>query len=216
MLYAMANDNVKLFEPGEFIFREGEAGDLMYVLLEGSVDLKKRLERGETVLKTVDTPNDFFGEMALLDDRPRSATAIAAKRTKVLAVDGPTFESMILANGKFALKIIKVLSDRLRRSNDTVSDLIETMPRDRVARGMADFARRHGERIHDGSTKVHLETMKGWINSRLGIAVEEIDAAIQRFLKGETISWAATSAKTREHLLLPEPFLRENDRRDES
>ncbi len=216
MLYAMANDNVKLFEPGEFIFREGEAGDLMYVLLEGSVDLKKRLERGETVLKTVDTPNDFFGEMALLDDRPRSATAIAAKRTKVLAVDGPTFESMILANGKFALKIIKVLSDRLRRSNDTVSDLIETMPRDRVARGMADFARRHGERIHDGSTKVQLETMKGWINSRLGIAVEEIDAAIQRFLKGETISWAATSAKTREHLLLPEPFLRENDRRDES
>jgi len=210
----MPNDNVKQFLPGECIFREGEAGDLMYVLLEGAVDLKKRLERGETVLKTVDTPNDFFGEMALLDDRPRSATAIAMKVTKVLAVDGPTFESMILSNGKFALKIIKVLSDRVRRSNDTVSDLIETQPRDRVARGMADFARRHGERIHDGSTKVQLETMRGWINSRLGIAPDEIDAAIQRLLKGETVTWAATSAKTREHLLLPEAFIAENDRRD--
>jgi len=169
----MANDNVKQYEAGECIFREGESGDLMYVLIEGAVDLKKRLGRGETVLKIVDKPNDFFGEMAILDDRPRSATAIAAKPTKVIAVDAKTFESMILGNGKFALKIIKVLSDRIRRSNDQVSDLIETMPRERVARGMADYARRHGERIHDGSTKVGYEAMKSWINSRLGIAPDE-------------------------------------------
>jgi CRP/FNR family cyclic AMP-dependent transcriptional regulator len=210
----MANDNVKQFEPGAKIFREGEVGDLMYVLLEGSVDLVKKLERGETVLKTVDTTNDFFGEMALLDDRPRSATAVATKPTKVLAVDGPTFESMIIANGKFALKIIKVLSARLRRSNEQVSDLIETMPKDRVARGMADFAIHHGERIHDGSVKVGFEAMKGWINSHLGVAAEEIEAAVFRLLKGEAVTWAATSAKTKEHLLLPEAFVKANDRRD--
>jgi CRP-like cAMP-binding protein len=209
----MANDNVKQFEPGEFIFLEGEAGDLMYVLLEGAVDLRKKVERGDAVLKTVDTPNDFFGEMALLDDRPRSATAIATRRTRVLAVDGPTFEAMIVANGKFALKIIKVLSDRLRRSNDQVSDLIDTMPRDRVARGMVDFALRHGERIHDGSIKVHVETMKGWINTHLGMAADEIESAVFRLLKGETIAWAPTSAKTKENLLLPEAFVKANDRR---
>lgn len=209
----MATDNVKLLEPGDVVFKEGERGDLMYVLLEGAVELKKKVERGETVLKTVDTPNDFFGEMALLDDRPRSASAIAVKKTKVLAVDGPTFESMILANGKFALKIIKVLAARIRRSNDQVSELIETMPKERIARGMADFALRHGERIHEGAIKVNVEAMKVWINTHLGAAQDEIEAAIYRLLKDETISWAPTSAKTKENLVLPSPFIKANDRR---
>jgi CRP/FNR family transcriptional regulator, cyclic AMP receptor protein len=209
----MANDNVKLFEPGDLIFKEGEKGDLMYVLLEGAVELKMRVERGETVLKTVDTPNDFFGEMALLDERPRSAAAVAVKKTKVLAVDGPTFESMILANGKFALKIIKVLAARIRRSNDQVSDLIETMPKERIARGMVDFAVRHGEGIHEGGIKVSVESMKNWVNTHLGAAPDEIEAAIYRLLKDETIAWAPTSAKTKENLVLPKEFVRENDRR---
>ncbi len=212
----MANDNVKLFEPGDLIFKEGEKGDVMYVLLEGAVELKMRLERGETVLKTVDTPNDFFGEMALLDERPRSASAVAVKKTKVLPVDGPTFESMILANGKFALKIIKVLAARIRRSNDQVSDLIETMPKERIARGMTDFAVRHGEPIHEGGIKVNVEAMKGWINTHLGAAQDEIEAAIYRLLKDETIAWAPTSAKTKENLVLPKDFVREFDRRTQA
>ena len=130
----MANDNVTQFESGEVIFREGEPGDRMYILLAGAVELKIKVDRGETVIKTIDTPNEFFGEMALIDERPRSATAVALRRTNLLAVDGPTFEAMILTNGKFALKIIKVLSERIRRSNEQVSDLIETMPRERIAR----------------------------------------------------------------------------------
>jgi CRP/FNR family transcriptional regulator, cyclic AMP receptor protein len=209
----MATDNVKLLEPGDVIFKEGEQGDLMYVLLEGAVELKKKVERGETVIKTVDTPNDFFGEMALLDDRPRSASAVAVKKTKVLTVDGPTFESMILANGKFALKIIKVLSARVRRSNDQVSELIETMPKERIARGMTDFALHHGERIHEGAMKVNVEAMKSWINTHLGAAHEEIESTIYRLLKDESIFWAPTSAKTKENLLLPESFVKANDRR---
>ncbi len=209
------NDNTRVFEKGEFIFKEGEKGDRMYVLLEGAVDLAMKLEHGDTVLKTVDTPNDFFGEMALLDERPRSASAMAVRKTKVLAVDGPTFESMILSNGKFALKIIKVLAARIRRSNESVSDLIETLPRERIARGMTDFAVHHGEPIHEGGIKVNLEAMKAWINSHLGISPEEIETAIFRLLKDETISWAPTSAKTKENLVLPKDFVRENDRRNQ-
>jgi CRP-like cAMP-binding protein len=211
----VAGDNVKSFEPGDVIFREGEKGDLMYVLLEGTVELKKKVERGEAVLKTVDTPNDFFGEMALLDDRPRSASAIASRKTKALAVDGPTFESMILSNGKFALKIIKVLAARIRHSNDQFSDLIETMPRERMARGMVDFALRRGERIHEGAVKVNIEEMKAWINTHIGAAPDEIEASIYRMLKDETIAWAPTSAKTKECLVLPKEFVREYDRRSQ-
>jgi CRP-like cAMP-binding protein len=210
----MGNEGERTFEAGETIFREGEKGEAMFVLLEGAVELLVKVEKGEAVIKTVDTPNDFFGEMALIDDAPRSASARALRRARLLVVDGPSFESMILQNGRFALKIIKVLSERIRRSNDQLSDLIETLPRERIARGMADFALREGERIHDGSYKVAVGPMKAWINGHLGVPLDELETALFKFLKAESVSYAATSAKTREHLLLPEAFVRENDRRD--
>jgi len=205
---------VRIVEAGEVVFNEGEKGERMYVLLEGSIELKVKVDRGEAVIKVVDTPNDFFGEMALIDGRPRSATAVAAVKSKLLAVDGPTFEAMIVTNGKFALKIIKVLSQRLRSTNEHVEDLIETGPKERITRGMSDFAARHGEVIHDGSYKVKFEDMRTWINGRLGFPLEDIDLLVYRLLKAEAIAWAATSAKTKEHLLLPEAFVRDNDRRD--
>lgn len=211
----MANENMKDYESGDLIFKEGEVGNLMYILIQGSVDLKMKVERGETVLKTVDKPNEFFGEMALLDDRPRSASAVATKRTRVLAVDRQTFETMILTNGKFALKIIKVLADRIRSSNDQVSDLIETMPRDRIARGMTDFATHYGERIHDGAIKVNVAAMTVWLNSHIGAPPDEIESAMFRFIKNEMISWAPTSATTHENIVLPENFIKENDRRSQ-
>jgi len=204
----------KIFLTGEAVFHEGDTGDVMYVLSAGAVDLKKRVEGGETVLDTVDEPNEFFGEMALIDGRPRSASAIAVKDTKLLIVDRPAFESMVLTNGRFALKIIKVLSERIRSSNDLVSDLIETLPKERIQRGMADFGLRFGERIHDGSLKVRLEDMKTWINGRMGVARDDLDAAVFRMLKDGAIRWAATSAQTKEHVVLPETFLQRADRRE--
>ncbi|NLJ46831.1 MAG: Crp/Fnr family transcriptional regulator [Treponema sp.] len=203
----------QVYLTGESIFREGDPGDVMYVLLAGAVDLKKRVEGGETVLSTIDEPNEFFGEMALIDGRPRSASAVAVRDTKLLVVDRPAFEALIQSNGKFALKIIKVLSERIRCSNDLVSDLIETMPKERIQRGMADFALRFGERIHDGGIKVRMGDMKAWINGRMGIALDDLDAAVFRMLKDGAIRWAATSSQTKEHVVLPAEFLARVDRR---
>lgn len=210
---SMLEDKVMQFDAGDRIFSEGEHGNLMYILLQGSVDLMMKVDTGQTVLKTVSAPNDFFGEMALLDDRPRSASAIATRRTSVIAVDGQTFETMILTNGKFALKIIKVLAERIRQSNNQVSELIETMPRERIARSMVDYALHHGEPLHEGAIKVNVEAMKVWINSHIGASIAEIDVAIYRLLKLESIMWAPTSAKTKECLMLPQAFIKENDRR---
>ncbi|MDP3178306.1 MAG: Crp/Fnr family transcriptional regulator [Spirochaetaceae bacterium] len=209
----MEQDKVRTFKPGELIFREGEKGDLMYVLLEGSVELKMKVEKGETVLKTVDTPNDFFGEMALLDDRPRSASAVALRPTKVLAVDRPTFESMILTNGKFALKIIKMLSARVRRSNTAVSELIETLPRERIARSMAEFAGKHGEKCSDGSMRAGVERMRTWINGHAGMPLEEIDATIFRLVKAGNVYYGS-GGKDKDILILSSDFLQSNERKE--
>jgi CRP/FNR family transcriptional regulator, cyclic AMP receptor protein len=205
--------NEKIYVAGESVFREGDPGEVMYVLLAGAVDLKKRVEGGETVLTTVNEPNEFFGEMALIDGRPRSASAVAVLDSRLLVVDQPAFESMVLTNGKFALRIIKVLSERIRFSNERVSDLIETLPKERIQRGMVDFGLHFGERIHDGGLKVRLEDLKEWINGHLGVSRDDLESAIFRMLRDGAIRWAATSSQTKEHVVLPEDFIRRADRR---
>lgn len=206
--------NTQQFETGTVIFREGDKGEVMYILVKGCVELRKKVEGGETVLKIVKTPNEFFGEMSLIDGRPRSATAIASERSTLIAVDDAIFDSMVLSNPKFALTIIKTLSARIRSSNVQISELIETIPRERAARGMVDFALQQGEKIFDGGYKVHIATMRGWVNSHTGIALDDFDACLARFLKNEALRYAATSAKTKEHVVLPEAFIQENNRRD--
>lgn len=209
----MTEKKVEFYDTGKVIFREGDQGRVMYILLSGAVDLKKKVDKGERVLKTVDTPNDFFGEMALIDDRPRSATAVASKPTKLLPVDEGSFENIILTNGRFALKVIKVLSERIRNSNFQITELIETGLKERVQHGMVDFAIRNGEKIFNGGTKIAIEEMKQWINSHLGIPIDHIEMHLFRMLKDETVSYAPSSRNTKDCIVLSTEFIRSFNRR---
>lgn len=204
---------VAFFNEGEVIFRQGDPGDVMYILVSGVVELRIKVEKGEKLLKCVDTPHDFFGEMALVDGSPRSASAIAVKPTKLIVVDEAQFEKIVLNNGKFAWKIIQVLSQRIRNSNMQISELVELGMRERVQRGMTDYALKFGEKIYTGGLKVSLQGVKEWLNTRLGIAFTDIDSVIFRLLKDETISYAPTSTKTKDYIVLSEEFMRANNRR---
>lgn len=205
---------MRTYAPGDYIFQEGEKGNVMYILLKGSVELRKKVERGEKCLKVVDTPNDFFGEMALVDEQPRSASAIAATETQLVEVDQPTFENLIVTNGKFALKIIKILSDRIRHSNVQISELIAEVPKERCIRGMVDYAGKYGERIFNGGIKVNIEKVKDWVNNHVGTSMREIDNCLYRLLKTKEIDYAATSSKTKEDIVLPASFVQRYNRRN--
>lgn len=199
---------------GKVIFREGDQGDEMYILVRGAVELRKKVEGGEAVLKTVREPNEFFGEMSLIDEGPRSATAIAIEDTILLPVDDSVFDATVLANPKFALTIIKTLTARIRASNVQISELIETVPRERIATGMVEYAGAHGERIFDGGLKVDVDGMRTWLNTHYGIPLDDFDANLFRFIKSETLRWAATAVKTHDAVVLPESFVTEFGRKD--
>jgi CRP-like cAMP-binding protein len=210
----MAMDQTKIYEADQPIFAEGSPGDLMYVLLEGEVQLRKRVGKGETVLKTVASPNDFFGEMALIDGRPRSASAIAIRRSKLLVVDGPTFENMILTNGKFALKIIKVLSDRIRNTNTALEELHELAPRDRFVKGMVEYAQVQGEKIFDGRIRISLAGLQVWARERMGFPPADAEAHISRLLKGGLLAPSPAKDGQGEGLLISEQLFAEFGRRE--
>jgi len=105
-------DNPRVCEAGETIFRQYDMGAEMYVVLEGEVELTI----GENVIETVG-PGEPFGEMALIDQVPRVATATAKTACKLAVIPEKRFLFMVQATPQFALQIMKVMADRLRTMN---------------------------------------------------------------------------------------------------
>src|SRR5215510_14268194 len=110
-LFADVN-NVQEFQANSTIFAEGMLGDVMYVVLEGEVELWVRSE----VLE-VAGPGDIIGEMALIDAKPRSATARAKSDCRLVPVDERQFLFLVHEHPFFALHAMRVLADRLRHMN---------------------------------------------------------------------------------------------------
>jgi CRP-like cAMP-binding protein len=98
--------------PGDFLFREGEKGDKMYVLLEGEIDIFL----GDFVLET-SGPGSLIGEMALIDDSPRTANAVAKTPSKLAQIDRRRFHFLVQQAPRFATHVMKTLADRLLHMN---------------------------------------------------------------------------------------------------
>jgi len=98
---------------GHHFFKAGDLGHEMYVVTEGEVDI---VLRGK-VLETVH-PGGIFGEMALIDHRERSADVIAKTETEVAVIDDERFHYLVRHDPAFALEVMKVMADRLRRLDD--------------------------------------------------------------------------------------------------
>jgi CRP/FNR family cyclic AMP-dependent transcriptional regulator len=95
---------------GKHIFRIGEAAKVMYLIIEGEVDLML----GDTVVETAGE-GVFIGEMALIDDEPRSASARARSDCRVFPIDEARFQSLVKETPFFALQVMKTLARRLRK-----------------------------------------------------------------------------------------------------
>ena len=123
----------ELYPAGRVVFRAGERGDLMFGVIEGAVDLVIRGKVVETVEK-----GGVFGEMALVEDRPRVATAIVKSDAKLALINRSRFVFLVEQNPYFALQLMTVMSARLRRMDEEF--LIE--PREQPRAGRAAGARR--------------------------------------------------------------------------
>jgi len=95
---------------GKYIFRMGDAAKAMYVIIEGEVDLML----DDTVVETA-REGSFIGEMALIEDEPRSASARARSDCRVFPIDEARFQSLVKETPFFALQVMKTLAQRLRK-----------------------------------------------------------------------------------------------------
>jgi CRP/FNR family cyclic AMP-dependent transcriptional regulator len=109
----MALDEAPLkLDPGQVIFSAGDTGREMFIVRTGSVDLRI----GDTLLETVEQ-GGIFGELALVDPAPRSATAVAGPDCSLVLVDVTSFNDLVRKVPGLGLEVMKVLARRLRRTN---------------------------------------------------------------------------------------------------
>jgi CRP/FNR family cyclic AMP-dependent transcriptional regulator len=157
----------------QVVFFENEEGDFFFMILEGRIKVTILGDDGREVILSVLGPGDFFGEMALLDNEPRSATAIAVEDSELLSLHRTDFQSVLTENRSITSALIKSLTARLRKANHQISTLALLDVYGRVARVIAEMARDEGRRLRDGRIAFRRATHQE-IANRIGTTRETV------------------------------------------
>jgi CRP/FNR family transcriptional regulator len=109
------------FQPGEVVFREGDASDTCYVVRDGRARALRTHRDGRTLTLATFGPGDIFGELALFEDEKRSATVEAIERTTAVAVLGPDMRRLMAEHAEISSRLVIALGRRLRETNERLS-----------------------------------------------------------------------------------------------
>ncbi|HEX9755854.1 MAG TPA: Crp/Fnr family transcriptional regulator [Gemmatimonadales bacterium] len=150
------------FPKGSVILMQGDPGDALYVIATGQVKVVLIGEDGREVILSVLGAGSFFGEMALLDDEPRSAHVVAMEESTLLQLRREDFQARLRASPDVAIGLLRELSRRLRRADDTIGSLALRDVNGRIAHLLLELASEEGgDRITRRLTHATLAQMVG-------------------------------------------------------
>jgi CRP-like cAMP-binding protein len=175
--------DVRDYAEGAVIVSQQDAGDALFVLVRGRVKVVLFGESGrEVILSVFRSPGDFFGEMSLLDDEPRSATVIAAEPSRLLALSREAFRSHISRHPRTALRVLTELSRRLRRADDVIGNLALLDVYGRLAGKLRELAESEGEETEAG-VLVRKRPTQAEIAATIGTTRETVSRALSEFAR---------------------------------
>jgi CRP/FNR family cyclic AMP-dependent transcriptional regulator len=140
----------KTYLKGSFILFEKEMGSTLSVISKGKVKVTVTGEEGKEVILAVLSEGDFFGDLALLDGKPRSASVVAMEETELLNLGRGDFLYELEKNPKLALTILRTLGTRLRKADRQIESLALLDVSGRVARTLLNLASEQGEKTSRG------------------------------------------------------------------
>jgi CRP/FNR family transcriptional regulator, cyclic AMP receptor protein len=177
----------KEFPRSTVLFREGEPGKDMYVVQSGRVNVSKQVGDVEKILASLG-PGEFLGEMSILNNKPRSATATCAEDSKLLVVDAKTFEAMIRGNAEIAIRMIKKLAARVQDANEQIETLLFSDASTRVVHFLATAA----DKAPRGPTGHRIVVAPAELAGRAGVRPEQAEEILQKLLKARIVEADAT------------------------
>jgi len=165
------------FPAGAVIFEEGDPGSRMYVIQSGEVRILKRVGPREITLARLGA-GEAFGEMALLEGQPRSATAIVEAPARILEIDEVAFADLVRNNGEIALRLLRRLSARLRESNRQIRNFLSADALGRAVEVLKALSRAPAD---DGFREIPSELGPAGLATRAGATIA--DAALWQRLR---------------------------------
>lgn len=168
------------YPKNKIIFIENEEGDELYMILKGSVKVVRISEGGEEIILAVLQKGDFFGEMSLLDGKPRSATVISNEDSTLILFNKNNFEKVIEKYPRIALKLLKEITSRLRKADDLIGNLAFLNVSGRLAGILLQLAEEHGQKTQEGIIIKSRPTHQA-IANMVGASRETVSRVLKRF-----------------------------------
>jgi CRP/FNR family cyclic AMP-dependent transcriptional regulator len=139
----------RAYHRGEVIFHQGDPGDTLHLVQAGRVKVVLPAETGDEVLLAILGPDSCFGELALLDGQPRSASVVAIEPVQTLVLGRSDFLAFVRANPETAERLMINLAHIIRKVNEDVADLAFLDLPGRLAKKLLDLAEDHGQPMQD-------------------------------------------------------------------
>lgn len=166
----------------DVIFHADEPGDVFFLIQSGAVKVTMISPEGKEIILSMLGPGDFFGEMALLDDQPRSASVVATEPLEVLTIWRADFLQILAENFSIARKVLAELSRRLRHASYRIESLATMDVYGRLARFFLDLAREQGTVLDNGYVAVVRPTHQS-IANMIGTSRETVSRLIHDLME---------------------------------
>lgn len=160
----------------EVIFPRGVAGDGLYIIMEGQISISREGMGGDEIILTMEDPGEYFGELSLFDNEPRSATATSLTSSSLLFLGRPAFQSFLATHPAAVLACLHIVVRMLRRCTDLVDELALLDVRSRLAHRLlylADHAGTATVRITQQQLAGMAGTTRESINKHLSALVDD-------------------------------------------
>lgn len=172
-------DSVKISKGG-ILFKEGDGGEHVYVILDGKLKLGTSSGDGRENLLSILGPGEMFGELSLFDPGPRTSTATAVTDAKLLSLSHEKLIPWLREHPDVSLQLLARLAQRLRRTNEAVGDLVFSDVPGRVAKALIDLGQRFGKATADGLF-VHHDLTQEELAQLVGASRETVNKALADF-----------------------------------
>jgi CRP-like cAMP-binding protein len=172
-------DAVKIAK-GSILFKEGDDGEHLYIIIDGKLKLGTSSGDGRENLLSILGPGEMFGELSLFDPGPRTSTATAVTDAKLLSLSHEKVIPWLKQNPEVSLQLLTRLSQRLRRTNEAVGDLVFSDVPGRVAKALIDLGDRFGKTTPEGLLVNHDLTQEE-LAQLVGASRETVNKALADF-----------------------------------
>jgi CRP/FNR family cyclic AMP-dependent transcriptional regulator len=157
------------YRRNEVIFHQDDPGATLHVIKKGQVKINTVSPEGEEAILAILTEGDFFGELSLLDGKPRSANAVAMETTQTLALQRQDFMDILGKHPEMVGDILASLADRLRSTDHLLEDAIFLGLRARLAKRLLELAEKHGVKT-DRGVEIDLRLTQQELAATLGVS----------------------------------------------